>query len=183
MTNLEDMIKIIEDKFYSGRIKQIDFKEMINYLEEKGFMSDDIDDALTEAEKRKIIEIRGGYCNWIDPKIRELEKSKTKKYYEIIADIFRHGQIDFLPEEDVEIALKERGFEDEEVLKILSEAERDFVLHFSTRSFGPKNNLVAGCSWIPPEERQSEEEAEKRHRKWLDKWHEKKAMQEEMWEE
>jgi len=183
LTNLEDIIKIIEEEFTKGRVRQIDWKEMINKLEEKGFESDDIDDALNEAEKRKIIEIRGGYCNWIEPENRELEKAKTKRYYEIITDIFRHGQIDFLPEEDVEIALKERGFDDEEVLRILSEAERDFVLQFSSRGFGPKDNLVAGCSWIPPEERQSEEEAEKRHRKWLDKWHEKKATQEEMWDE
>ena len=181
--NIDKIIKTIEKEFENGKIKQIGWNDMITRLEEIGIDRNDIDDAFDEAERRKIIEIEGGYCRWIDPSLREKEKTKTQRYYEILADIFKHGKIDFLPKEDVKLALKERGFNDEEIIRILAEADRDFVLHYATRGFGPEDNLVAGCSWIPAEERKTEEEAEKRHRKWFEKWLEKKVEQEETWEE
>jgi flavodoxin len=180
---IEEIIRMIQDMFADGHIKQIGWKDTIRKLEDKGIERNDIDDALNEAERRKIIEIEGGYCRWIDPKKREQEKAKTRKHFDILAEIFKKGKIDFLPEEDVEAALRERGFNDEEIIKILGEADRDRVLDFYTDTFGPNNNLVAGCSWIPPDERQMKEETEKRYRKWFEKWLEKKAMQEEMWEE
>ncbi|MBO3802886.1 MAG: RecX family transcriptional regulator [Candidatus Brockarchaeota archaeon] len=180
---MERIIEIIQEMFVDGHIKRIGWKDIITKLEGKGIERNDIDDALNEAERRKIIEIVDGYCRWIDPEIRELEKTKTRKHFDILAEIFKNGKINFLPEEDVEAALRERGFDDEEIMKILGEADRDHVLEFYTDTFGPDDNLVAGCSWIPPEERQLEEEAEKRHRKWFEKWLEKKATQEEVWDE
>jgi len=61
------------------------------------------------------------------------------------------------------------------------EAGRDYVLTFYSRSLTPGGDLVAGCNWIPPEERKMEAEAEKSDREFMRKWREKEAMQEEMW--
>jgi len=175
--NLEEIVKTIDEEFENGHMKQIASKEMIRRLEEKGFEREDIDDALDEAERRKIVNHCSGFYIWIDTNLREAEKAKTQKHNQILAEIFKEGQIDFLPEEDVKIALMKRGFKDEQIHSILIEAERDHVLDFYTRGLGSDYYLVAGCSWIPPEERQNEVEAEKRERKWQIKWHEEKAMQ------
>lgn len=178
--NLEEVIKIIEDEFTIGRVERIDSKELINRLMKKGVERNCIDDALVEAKRRKIIRIDHGIYNWIDPSLREVEKAKTQKYFQILAEIFKEGKIDFLPEEDVKVTLKGRGFNDEEIDRILIEAERDYVLDFYTRGFGPNFNLIAGCSWIPPEERQRHAEVKKARKDFSMKWHEEKAMQDEM---
>jgi len=181
--NLEEIVKMIEDEFANVQTKRIALNVIIEKLEEKGIGRDRRDDALHEAQRRKIIRLHDGFYEWIDPNVREGEKAKTQQYFEILASIFKEGKIDFLPEDDVKVALRERGFDDKEIDRILIEAERDYVLTFPSRSLIPEGDLVAGCSWIPPEERERVAEAEKRHRKWLDKWHEKKAEQEGIWRE
>lgn len=71
-----------------------------------------------------------------------------------------------------------RSLNDEEILRVIVESERDHVLDFYVETFGPDNTPIDGCSWIPPEERQREAEAEKESRRFSEKWHEKKTMQE-----
>ncbi|MBO3803542.1 MAG: hypothetical protein JTT11_06675 [Candidatus Brockarchaeota archaeon] len=181
--NIKKVVKMIEKEFADGQVKQIAYDEMIRRLKERGMEQEDIEEALHEAQRRKIIDHRSGFYKWIDPTIREAEKAKTREHHELLAEIFKHGKLDFLPEEDVILSLKERGFDDEEVDYILMEAERDFVLHFASQGFGPDYNLVPGCSWIPPEERKRVARAQKAGRKFLEKWHEKKVMQEELREE
>jgi len=158
-------------------IKQIASREMIRMLERKGIESDDVDDALDEAERGKIITHGGGFYNGIDPRLREVEKAKTQRYFEILAEVFRKGEVKFLPREDLKSALRKRGLDEEEIRRAIIEAERDFVLDFYSDNFGPDNDLVAGCSWIPPEEREREAEAKKADREFSKKWHEEKAMQ------
>jgi len=181
--NIEKAVKMIEKEFADGQVKQIAHDEMIGRLKKRGMEHEDIEEALHDAERRKIIDHHSGFYMWIDPTIREAEKAKTRQHHELLAEIFKHGQIDFLPEEDLNLALKKQGLDDKEVDDILIEAERDFVLQFASRGFGPDYNLVPGCSWIPPEERKREAEAHKAGRKFLEKWHEEKMMQEELEEE
>jgi len=175
--SLEMIVKMIEAEFKDGEKKQVDSKELIKMLEERGFEYEDVDEALDEAQRRKIIELDSGFYKWIDPSVREVEKAKTHGYYQMLAEVFRGGEIEFLPEEDVKAALKERGLDDEEIANILADAERDFVLDFYADTFGPAHKLVAGCSWIPPEDRASFADAEKDDRKFSKKWLEKKIMQ------
>jgi len=179
--NLDEMVRTVEDVFANGRTKRVAFKEMLRKLEEKGIGDDDIDDALHEAQRRKITRLQSGLYEWIDPNVREDEKAKTQRYFEVLAEIFKYGKIDFLPEGDVKAALRARGFDDKEIRRAIIEAERDYVLTFYSRSLMPGGDLVAGCHWISPEERKMEAEAEKSDREFLRKWHEKKAMQEEIW--
>jgi len=176
-------IRMIEREFADGQVKQIAYKEMIRRLEVKGLDYEDIEEALHEAQRRKIIKLDSGFYKWIDINIREVEKAKTREHHELLAELFNHGKIDFLPREDVKLALKKRGLDDKEIDVILIEAERDYILRFASQGFGPDYNLVPGCSWIPPEERKREAKAQKAGRKFSEKWHEDKAMQEEMREE
>jgi hypothetical protein len=110
-----------------------------------------------------------------------MKKAKTQRYFEVLAKIFDYGKIDFLSEGDVKAALRARGFNDEEIEGAIIETGRDYVLTFYSRSLTPGGDLVAGCNWIPPEERKMEAEAKKFDREFMRKWHEKKAMQEKMW--
>lgn len=183
MMNMGKAIRMIEREFADGQVKKIAYKQMIRRLEVKGLEYEDIEEALHEAQRRKILKLDSGFYTWIDPTIREAEKAKTQEHHELLAEIFRHGQIDFLPEEDLNLALKKRGLNDKEVDTVLIEAERDYVLRFASQGFGPDYNLVPGCSWIPPEERKREARGQKVGRKFSEKWHEEKAMQEEMREE
>jgi len=177
MISIEEIVSMIEAEFANGRIKQIASIKMVRELERKGIESDDIDDALDEAERRKIIAHGGGFYNWIDPSLREAEKATTQRYFEILAEVFRKGEVKFIPREDLKSALRKRGLDEEEIRRAIIEAERDYVLDFYSDNFGPDNNLVAGCSWIPPEEREREAEAKKADREFSTKWHEKKVMQ------
>lgn len=179
--NLEEMVKKVEEEFANGRTKRVPFRKMIRKLEEKGIGDDDIDDALHEAQRRKITRLQSGFYEWIDPNIRGDEKAKTQRYFEVLAEIFKYGKIDFLPKGDVKAALRARGFDDKEVGRAIIEAERDYVLTFYSWSPTAGGDLVAGCNWIPPEERKMEAEAEKFDREFLRKWYEKDAMQEKMW--
>jgi len=181
--NIEKAIKMIEREFADGQVKKIAYDEMRSRLKERGVEQEEIEDALHEAQRRKIIDHHSGFYTWIDPTIREAEKAKTQEHHELLAEIFRHGQIDFLPEEDLNLALKKRGLNDKEVDTVLIEAERDYVLRFASQGFGPDYNLVPGCSWIPLVERKREARGQKAGRKFSEKWHEEKAMQEEMREE
>lgn len=175
--SLEEIIKTIEDEFEDGKKKQVGWNELIKMLEERGFEREDVDEALDEVQRRMIIELDSGFYKWIDPNIREAEKAKTQGYYQMLAEIFREGEVEFLPEEGVKAALKERGLDEEEIANILADAERDFILDFYADTFGPAHKLVAGCSWIPPEDRASFADAEKDDRKFSKKWLEKKIMQ------
>jgi len=177
MVSIEEIVGMIEKEFSNGRNKQIASRKMMRILEKKGIDSDNIDDALDEAERRKIIAHGGGFFNWIDPSLREAEKAKTQRYFEILAEVFRKGEVKFLPREDLKGALRKRGLDEEEVRRAIIEAERDYVLDFYSDNFGPDNKLTAGCSWIPPEEREKEAEAKKADREFSKKWHEKKDMQ------
>jgi len=176
--NIEEIVKTIEGEFKDGHIRQVSWREVIIKLEEKGFQRDDIDDALDEAQREKIIMIDSGFLKWINPDIREVEKAKTQKYFHILAEIFKQGEIDFLPRENLKAELKKSGFNDEEVKIVITEAARDYVLDFHTRGYGPDYNLVAGCSWIPPEDRERFASAEKASKKSSEKWVEKKIAQE-----
>lgn len=175
--NLEDVIGIIQDELVNGQVKQIDWIEMIRRLEKRGIERADIDDALDEAERRKIIDIDDGFCKWVEPIIREAEKEKTRTYFEILAEIFKDGEIRFLPREDLKATLKERGFDDEEIVRAIAEAGRDHVLYYNSRIFGPNRKLVAGYSFIPQEDRERFAKAEKADREFSNKWHEKKISQ------
>jgi predicted GNAT family acetyltransferase len=177
MMSIEKIVDMIEEEFAKGRIKQVASRELIRTLESKGIESDVVDDAIDEAERRKIIAHGGGFYNWIDPSLREAEKAKTQRYFEILAEVFRKGEVKFLPREDLKSALRKRGLDEEAILRAIVEAERDYVLDFYSDNFGPNNNLVPGCSWIPPEEREKEAEAKKADREFSKKWHEKKVMQ------
>lgn len=179
--SLDEIVKMIEDMFANGKVKQVASKEMIRALEQKGIERDDIDDILDEAERREIVEHSGGFYIWLDPCLREAKKAKIQQHFEVLAEIFKYGKIDFLPRDKLIAALKEREFHDEEIRKMMIEAERDHVLSFPSRKYG--GDLVAGCRWIPPEERKDKAEAEKAEREFSKKWYEKKAMQEEMWKE
>jgi len=181
--NIEKAVKMIEKEFADGQVKQMAYDEMISRLKERGMKPEDVEEALHEAQRRKIIDHHSGFYTWINPANREVEKARTLEHHELLAEIFKHGQIDFLPEGDLKLALRERGLDDKEVDDVLIEAERDFVLRFASQGFGPDYNLVPGCSWIPPEERKREAEGQKAGRKFLEKWHEEKAMQEELEEE
>mgnify|MGYP007084772916 CR=1 FL=1 len=88
-----------------------------------------------------------------------------------------------MPREGLKASLRERWLNNEEILRVIAEAEREHVLDFNVETFGPDNTPVDGCSWIPPEERQREAEAEKDSRRFSEKWHEKKAMQEDIGDE
>jgi len=125
--SLETIVKMIEVEFKDGEIKQVESKELIKMLQERGFEYEDVDEALDEAERRKIIELDSGFYKWIDPSVREAEKAKTQRYYDMLAEIFEGGKIEFLTEEEVKAALKERGLDDEEAAHILAIAERDFI--------------------------------------------------------
>jgi len=175
--SLEAIVKIIEAEFKDGKKKQIESKKLIKMLQERGFEYEDIDEALDEAQRRKIIDLDSGFYKWIDPKIREAKKAKTQRYYQMLAEIFKEGKIAFLTEKDVKAALMERGLDDEEAANMLADADRDFVLEFYADTFGPAKKLVAGCSWIPPEDRASFADAEKDSRRSFKKWLEKKIMQ------
>lgn len=175
--SLEEIIKIVEGEFEEGKKKQVGWKKLIKMLQERGFEYEDVDEALDEAERRKIIELDSGFYKWIDPSVREAEKAKTQRYYDMLAEIFEGGKIAFLTEEEVKAALKERGLDDEEAAHILAIAERDFVLDFYADTFGPAKKLVAGCSWIPSEDRASFADAEKESNRSFKKWLEKKIMQ------
>jgi len=89
MINIEEIVCMIEEEFANGRVKQIASRKMISILERKGIESEDIDDALDEAERRKIIEHGRGFYKWIAPSLREAEKAKTQRYFEILAEIFK----------------------------------------------------------------------------------------------
>jgi len=138
--------------------------------------SDVVDDALDEAERRKIIAHGGGFYSWIDPSLREAEKAKTQRYFEMLAEVFKKGEVKFLPQEDLNGALRKRGLDEEEIRRAIIEAERDYVLDFYSDNYGPDDKLMAGCSWIPPEERETEAEAKKADREFSKKWHEKKVI-------
>jgi len=178
--NIEEIVGMIEEEFANGRIKQIASRKMINTLERKGIESDDVDDALDEAERRKIIVHGGGFYNWINPSIREAEKAKTQRYFEILAEVFRKGEVKFIPREDLKGVLRKRGLDEEEILRTIVEAERDYVLDFYSDNYGPDDKLIAGCSWIPPDEREKEAEAKKADREFSKKWHEKKDIQDDL---
>lgn len=178
-----EIIKMMEEELSNEQEKQVDWKELIRRLEERGIQRDDIDDAIDEAERRKIIKIENGICKWLDPSLRDAEKVKTQKYFEILSDIFKDGKIGFLPREDLKSALRERGLTDVEIKRVFSEAARDYVLDSYSTSFVPDGILVAGYNWIPPKERKRYTEMEKKDRKWHEKWIEKKLMQEETWDD
>lgn len=173
---LEQIIKMIEEAFANGEVKQIASKEMIRKLKEKGFERIDIDDALDEAERRKVIAHDVGFYKWINPDLRETEIAKTKKSFEALAEIFKEGKITFLTREDIIATLQEKGFNEEDVRRTIIDAERDHVLRFTSRSFEP-GRLVRGCSWIPPEELQRKAETERHERKLFEKWLEEKIAQ------
>jgi len=126
--NVEKAVRTIEKNFVDGQVKQIAYDEMRSRLKERGMEQEDVEEALHEAERRKIIDHHSGFYTWIDPIIRETEKARTRKHHELLAEIFKHGQIDFLPEEGLKLALKERELDDKEVDTVLIEAERDYVL-------------------------------------------------------
>ncbi|MBO3804290.1 MAG: hypothetical protein JTT11_10575 [Candidatus Brockarchaeota archaeon] len=172
--NLDDVIRMIQEELGYGQIKKIGWTEMIIKLEKRGIKRVDIDDALDEAERRKIINIEDGFCKWVEPSKREGEKEKTRTYFKILAEIFKDGEIKFLPPEDLKTALKKRGFDDEEIVRALAEAGRDHVIYYHSRILGSKRKLVAGYSYIPPEDRERFAKAEEADREFSDKWHEKK---------
>lgn len=179
--SLEEIIKTIEAEFEDGKKRQVGWIELIKVLEGKDFEREDVDEALDEAERRKIIDLDSGFYKWIDPNVRETEKAKTRGYYQMLAEIFKEGEVEFLPEEEVKAALKERGLDDEETANVLADAERDFILDFYADTLCSTKKLVAGCSWIPPEDRASFAEAEKDSRRSSKKWLEKKMMQGDYW--
>lgn len=170
--NLDDVIGMIQEEFANGQVKQIGWIEMIRRLEKRSSKRLDIDDALDEAERRKIIDIDDGFCKWVDPSIREAEKTRTN--LKILAEIFKEGEIRFLPREDLKATLRKRGFNDEEIMRAIAEAGRDHVLDFHSRIFGPGGNLVAGYSWIPLEDRERFIRAKKADREFSKEWHENK---------
>lgn len=176
-----NIVKIIEREFDNGQVKQITSKEMIEKLEKKGYKRIDIDDAIDEAERRKIVSHGGGFYKWIDPSLRKAEIVKTRRRFQVLADIFKEGKIKFLPQEDFILKLKERDFDDGEINRILIEAERDYVLRFYSRSFPPNDKLISSCTWIPPRDRKKEAEADRHEREWFEKNLEKKAFEEKRW--
>lgn len=178
---LEEIIKMIEEEFSNVKIKEIAWKELISKLKERGIERITIDNALDETQRRKIIDLDSDFYKWIDPSIRNVKKIKTERYYSILAEIFKEGKIGFLPEEDVEAALEERGFHEEEIDVILADAERDYILDFYSDTFGPDNNLVAGCSWIPPEDRQRHALGDRHQKKWFEKQLEKYSFEDKRW--
>jgi len=181
--NIEEIIKIIEKEFANGQVKQMDCKELISKLEKEGIEREKIDDALHEAQRWKILRLDSGLYTWIDASLRDAEKAKTQRYYEMLAEIYKEGRVKFLPREDLKAVLRQRGLGDEEVMRLFAEAERDHVLAFYSDTFGPDGNLIAGSSWIPPDQRKMEADAEKERRKSFEKWLEKKILQEETWKE
>lgn len=179
---IDHIVKIIEHEFVKGQVKQITSKEMIEKLEKKGYKRIDIDDALDEVERRKIVAHGGGFYKWIDPSLRKAEIVKTQRRIQAVADIFKEGKIKFLPQEDLVLKLKERDFDEEEINRALIEAERDYILRFSSRSIPPNDKLVPSCTWIPPRDRKKEAKADRHQREWFEKNLEKKAFEEERWE-
>jgi len=179
--NIDNIVKMIEREFANGKVKQIASKEMIKNLEKKGYKRLDIDDALDMAERRKIVSHESGFYKWIDPSIRKAEMAKTQRRFQVLADIFKEGKIKFLPQEDLVLKLKERGFDDEEIDRILIEAERDYILRFSSRSYPPSTKLVPSCTWIPPRDRKKEAEADRHQREWFEKQLEKYEFEDERW--
>lgn len=178
---IENIVKVIEKEFMHGDIKQISSKDMLEKLEAKGYEHIDIDDALDEAERRKIIAHGGGFYKWVDPSLREVEKVKTQRHFQVLAEIYKEGKIEFLPREDLIVALREREFDNEEIRRILIEAERDYVLRFVSRSFSTSKKWVRGCIWIPPKDRKREANAERDQREWFEKQLEKYEFEDERW--
>ena len=76
---------------------------------------------------------------------------------------------------------KEKGFDDEEIRRTLIEAERDYILRFSSRSFYPDDKLVSSCTWIPSKDRKKEAESDRHQREWFEKNLEKKEFEDERW--
>jgi len=130
--------KLIVKEFAGGQIKQVGWIDIIKKLEKKEYKRIDIDDALDEAERRKIIDIDSGFCKWIDPANREKEKAKTQKRFKLVDEIFKEGNIRFMPREDLEAILKEKGCSEGEILNIITEASRDHVLRFASQSYPPR---------------------------------------------
>jgi len=179
--NVESIIKNIEKEFIGGQVRQVGWIDIIKKLSKKGYKRIDIDDALDEAERRKIIDIDSGFCKWIDPAIREKEKAKTQRRFKLLAEIFKDGHIRFMPREDLEAILKEKGYGEEEILNIITEASRDHVLRFASRSYPPSTKLVPSCTWIPPRDRKKEAEADRHQIEWFEKQLEKYAFEDERW--
>ncbi|MBO3804151.1 MAG: hypothetical protein JTT11_09865 [Candidatus Brockarchaeota archaeon] len=175
------ILKIIENEFIDGRVKQMSSKEMIENPKKKGFKRIDIDDALDEAERRKIVAHVSGFYKWIDPSLRKLEMAKTQRRFQAIDDIFEDRKNKFLPQEDLVLMLKKKGFDDEEIKRTLIEAERDYILRFSSRSYPPNEKLVPSCTWIPPKDRKKEAEADRHQREWFEKQLEKYEFEDERW--
>jgi hypothetical protein len=175
--NLEEIVRTIEEEFTNGQKKRISSDEMLGRLEARGIGSDDRDDALAEAQRRKIMRLRSGFYEWIDPSAREIEKAKIQRYFKALASIFKEGKIDFLPEEDVKAALRKKGYDNEEIDVIFIEAEREHILTFPSRSLTPGGDLVAGCHWVPPEDREREAQIEKDEREFFERWLEREDAQ------
>mgnify|MGYP006270065769 CR=1 FL=1 len=70
-------------------MKKIDDWEMKYKLGRRGYTRDDIEDAVNEAERRKIVCVKSGFSFWIEPEHREEEKEKTQRYFAILADTSR----------------------------------------------------------------------------------------------
>ena len=175
--SLDKIIKMIQEELANGQVKQIGWIEMIRRLEKRGIERIDIDYALDEAETLKIIDISDGFCKWIDPSMREMEKAKTHRYFNILAEIFKDGEIGFLPRQDLKVALRERGLNDDEITRAIAEAGRDRILDFHSRIFGSNRKLVAGYSFILPEDRERFLRAERADKEFSNKWYEKKVSQ------
>ncbi len=80
----DDIIMMIDDEFADGKVTS---KEIIRKLKEKGIRYVDIDKALVEAERQKIVEYRSGLYKWIDPGDRKARRAETERHHKILAKI------------------------------------------------------------------------------------------------
>lgn len=122
------------------------------------------------SEKAISIDNHFGVYTWIDPSLRDV---KTQKHFEILTKIFKDGKIVCMPEKNVRIALKRRGFIDGQIDKIMREAERDYVFYLHSEA------RITTCHWIPFKDRQGYAKFVRNFKEWMDKWGEK----DEIWEE
>jgi len=51
-----------------------------------------------------------------------VRKAETERRFRVITEIYKNGNHKFLPKGDVQLALRDRGFADEEINEILREA-------------------------------------------------------------
>jgi len=89
--SINNIIAMIEGEFTNGQVREINSEEMISRLKEKGIKYVDIDKALIEAERRKIVQCYSELYRWIEPSEREARKRMGKKKLRLDWDIEAGG--------------------------------------------------------------------------------------------